>query len=115
MKRWILWVAVVLVMGFAALYGGDCAVFKLRGSPQSSVTVSHMLVVPLKGSKTEYDYLGTADQPCARALFPQAGLSPCWRLRRNPNQQTNGLLQNSREIDFTQRLEARKSGKKGRF
>ena len=38
-----------------ALYGGDWAVFLLRGQPRSSVTVERYLVVPLKGKKTEYD------------------------------------------------------------
>jgi hypothetical protein len=45
--------------------------------------------VPLKGQKEEYDYLGTADVPCSRSLFPQGGNDPCWHLRRNPNQWEN--------------------------
>lgn len=88
-KRWLLRVLVVLVAGFIAVYGGDWAVYKLRGSPSSTVTVNRFLSVPLKGNKIEYDYLGTGDVPCSVSLFPQGGLSPCWHLRRNPNQNTS--------------------------
>jgi hypothetical protein len=87
-KRWLLRIVVVLVAGFVTVYGGDWAVFKLRGSPQSTVTVSRYLTVPLKGNKLEFDYLGTSDVACSISLFPQAGQSPCWHLRRNPNQTT---------------------------
>jgi hypothetical protein len=88
MKRWLQWLAVVLVAGFVAVYGGDWAVFRLRGSPLSKVTVNRYLNIPLKGNKTEIDYLGTQDVPCSISLFPQAGDSPCWQLRRNANQGT---------------------------
>jgi hypothetical protein len=89
MKRWLQRSVVVLVAGFVALYGGDLAIYKLRGSPTSTVTVSRFLTIPLKGNKIEYDYVGTSDVPCCVSLFPQAGQSPCWRLRRNPNQNTS--------------------------
>ena len=88
MRRWIQRVVLVLVAGFVATYLGDWAIYKLRGSPTSTVSVSKFLTVPLKGNKIEYDYVGTADVPCSASLFPQAGQSPCWHLRRNPNQTT---------------------------
>jgi hypothetical protein len=88
-KRWLLRVIVVLMAGFVAAYVGDWVVFKLRGSPMSKVTVSQFQTVPLKGTKVEYDYLGTSDVPCSQSLFPQGGQSPCWQLRRNPNQNTS--------------------------
>lgn len=87
--RWARRVAFVLVVGFVLLYGGDWAVFRLRGSPLSKVTVSRYLTVPLKGNKQEYDYLGTMDVPCSVSLFPQAGQSPCWHLRRTTSQTVN--------------------------
>jgi len=40
----------------------------------------------LKNNKEEYDYIGTADEPCSVSLFPQGGMPPCWWLRRNTNQ-----------------------------
>jgi hypothetical protein len=84
--RWLFRVVVVLAAGFVTLYGGDWAVFRLRGAPQSKVTVNRYVSIPLKGRKTEIDYLGTLDVPCAVALFSQGGQSPCWRLRRHTNQ-----------------------------
>lgn len=89
MRRWIERVVILLVAAPVAVYLGDCALYKLRGSPQSTVTVSNMLTVPLKGNKIEYDYQGSSQVPCSVSLFPQGGHSPCWRLRRNPNQSTN--------------------------
>jgi hypothetical protein len=86
MKRWMERVLAVLAIAFLAVYGGDWAVFKLRGSPQDKVTVNRYMAIPLKGNKQEFDFLGTQDAPCSLSLFPQAGLTPCWQLRRNPNQ-----------------------------
>jgi hypothetical protein len=88
MRRWIQRVVIVLVAGFVVMYVGDWAIYKLRGSPTSTVSVSKFMTVPLKGNKVEYDYVGTGDVPCSVSLFPQAGQSPCWHLRRNPNQTT---------------------------
>jgi hypothetical protein len=86
MKRWSNRVIVILAVAFLAVYAGDWAVFKLRGSPQSKVTINRYITIPLKGNKQEFDYLGSIDVPCSRSLFPQAGQSPCWQLRRNTNQ-----------------------------
>jgi hypothetical protein len=88
MKRWLFRGIVVLVAAFLAAYLGDWTIFRLRGSPMSTVTVNRFLTVPLKGNKLEYDFLGASDVPCSLSLFPQAGQSPCWQLRRNPNQGT---------------------------
>lgn len=88
-KRWLPRVGIAAVLAFASLYVGDWTAFKLRGSPTSSVIVSQYQTVPLKGNKIEYDFIGTGSVTCSVSLFPQAGQSPCWRLRRNPNQTTN--------------------------
>jgi hypothetical protein len=88
MKRWLLRGLVVLAAAFVAVYGGDWVIFKLRGSPHSTVTVNRYLTIPLKGNKQEFDYLGSVDVPCSVSLFPQAGQNPCWQLRRHPNQGT---------------------------
>jgi len=86
--KWVQWIVLSLIATFVALYGGDWAVYKMRGSPQGKVTVSRTLVVPLKNNKSEYDYLGTSDVPCSISIFSQDGESPCWQLRRHPNQNT---------------------------
>ncbi|MGD0940517.1 MAG: hypothetical protein ABR905_12485 [Terracidiphilus sp.] len=84
--RWLQWAVVVLAVAFVAVYAGDWITYKLRGSPQSKVTVNRYVTIPLKGNKQEFDYLGSSDVPCSVSLFPQAGQNPCWQLRRNPNQ-----------------------------
>lgn len=88
MIHWSKRIAILLIAAFVVTYLGDWAVFRMRGSPQAKITVNHSIEIPLKGSKQEFDYLGSADQPCAIALFSQAGLDPCWQLRRNANQIT---------------------------
>jgi hypothetical protein len=87
--RWLMRVLLAVAIVSLAAYAIDFAVYKLRGSPQSSVSVSRFMSIPLKGQKTEDDYLGTADVACAVALFPRGGQDPCWHLRRNPNQWEN--------------------------
>ncbi len=84
--RWLLRGALALAVLVVATYAVDWIAFKLEGAPQSTVTVSRTMIVPLKNNKDEYDYLGTFDEPCSISLFPQAGLSPCWELRKNPKE-----------------------------
>lgn len=86
MRRWLLRIAMALIVAFIALYAGDWFVFALRGSPMGKVTVNRYLAVPLKGNKQEFDFLGTVEVACAAALFPQNGRGPCWQVRRNANQ-----------------------------
>lgn len=84
--RWLLRVLVAFASVSLVAFAIDFAVYKFRGSPHSTVAVSQFMVVPLKGQKSEYDYLGTVNVSCAVALFPHGGQDPCWHLRRNPNQ-----------------------------
>lgn len=84
--KWLRRTVLTAVAIFIALYLGDWAVYKLRGSPQGHVQVSQTLVVPLKGNKQEFDYLGTSDVPCSVSIFSQNGEDACWQLRRNQNQ-----------------------------
>ncbi len=87
--RWLLRILISFAVVTLAAFVLDFAVYKLRGSPQSQVTVNRFLSVPLKGQKTEYDSLGAASVPCAVALFPQGGDAPCWYLQLHPNQWDN--------------------------
>lgn len=87
--RWLFRGILILMAALVVAYAGDWIVFKLRGSPTSKVTVNQFQTVPLKGTKIEYDYLGSADVPCSQSLFPQGGQSVCWFLRINPNHYTH--------------------------
>jgi len=84
--QWLLRSVFALIALIALTYGADWIAYRLEGSPQSTVTVNRTLLVPLKNNKMEYDYVGTFDEPCSVSLFPQNGLTPCWKLRRNPNE-----------------------------
>jgi hypothetical protein len=84
--QWVLRVMVGLMGTTVALYVIDWAAYKLTGSPQSTVTVSRTMEVPLNNKQQEFDYLGTSDVPCSISLFPQGGNDPCWYLRRHPTQ-----------------------------
>lgn len=90
MLRWLR-IALMVLLAIAALsYLGDFAVFRLRGSPQQKLKVSHFISVPLNGGphedKEEIDYLGSEDTPCSITWYPQDGMTPCWYLRRHLNQ-----------------------------
>jgi hypothetical protein len=87
--RFLLRVFLALAAISVATYAGDSAVFLLRGSPQSKVTVGRYMGIPLKGNKEEFDYLGSVQAPCVVALFPHRGVDPCWYLHRDPNQWEN--------------------------
>jgi hypothetical protein len=79
-----------LALSLATVYAADWIVFQIRlarGTGLGSVSVEQYLQTPLKGSKVEYDYLGTADAACSRTAFPQYAASafdpPCWWLKRH--------------------------------
>lgn len=84
--RWLVRGIFALIALIVVTYAVDWIAYRLEGSPQSTVTVNRTLLVPLKNNKMEYDYVGTFDEPCSVSLFPQNGLTPCWQLRRNPNE-----------------------------
>lgn len=88
--RWLGRWALRVLVGFATLslaaYAVDWLVYTVRGSPQATVTVGRYMAISLKGQKTEYDFMGYVDLPCAVALFPHGNADPCWHLRRNPTQ-----------------------------
>jgi hypothetical protein len=78
-----------LLVAAAVCYGVDYAVWRVRlshNSGMAAVAVDQYLATSLKGNKAEYDYLGTVQQPCARALFPHGGADACWWLAKHTSQ-----------------------------
>jgi hypothetical protein len=93
LKR-ILATAALLVVALAALtYILDYGVFRLRvamnRNPYGSVTVTHYYAVLQKNGKTSYMFDPPQPWSCVHALFPHAGVSPCWYLSRHPEQKTD--------------------------
>jgi hypothetical protein len=67
----------------------DLIVLQVRikhGTAYRVIQVNQFLATPLKGQKEEYDLLGTDPVTCARSLFPQPGIPPCWWLERHTAQ-----------------------------
>jgi hypothetical protein len=78
--------AVGLALVGAGVYLGDWGVWRARvamGGGMGKVTVSRVVVAPLKGNKEEYYPDGTAEVDCSRSIFPQAGSGACWWLARH--------------------------------
>jgi hypothetical protein len=87
--RYILFALRALLIAAVAFYALDTAIFqvrKARGGGMDTVTVDQFLSTALKGSKTEYDYLGSTPQSCSQSVAPQysGGWNvPCWWLRKH--------------------------------
>ena len=87
--------ATILLVASAGLLGftSDYSVFRLRvatkRSPYGSVTVRHYYAVLQKNGKTEFLFDPPQPWTCVNALFPHAGMLPCWYLERHPEQRTN--------------------------
>jgi len=82
-------IAKVLMVTAVVVWLLDWAVFRIResrGSAFDTVQVDEFLSTALKGNKQEYDYMGSAQVSCARALFPHGSAPACWWLRRHTNQ-----------------------------
>jgi hypothetical protein len=80
---------VALAVAAGALWVGDWAVLRVRvshGTAHGVVQVNQFLATPLKGSKVEYDYMGTVPVTCSRSIFPQQGNEACWWLERHSSQ-----------------------------
>ncbi len=82
--RWLGRIALGIGVALAVVYVGDFVVFSMRGKPMDQVMVSRYMAAPLKGHKTAYYFESSGPEPCTRSLFPQAGRSACWKLRRHP-------------------------------
>lgn len=71
------------------LYGGDYAVFCLRHSPTSTLTVRRYLAIQEKANRVEYVFNGQQNQTCVQSLFPHLGSPPCWYLSRHSEQRVD--------------------------
>jgi hypothetical protein len=82
-------VAIAIVVLLELLFVGDWAVLQFRisrGTAYGVVEVNQFLATPLKGSKVEYDLMGTVQKTCTRSIFPQKGNPSCWWLERHKSQ-----------------------------
>lgn len=89
--RRVLKIAVATLLCVAAIWLIDFGAFKYRvlrnSGSYGSVTVHEYYAIGEKNQRTEYVYKSTEQQICANALFPRAGLPPCWYARRHTEKQ----------------------------
>jgi len=83
--------ALLALAGLA--FGLDFMVFRIRAATNhnayGSVVVTHYYALLQKNGKTQFIFNPPGPQDCVNALFPHAGLQPCWYLRRHPEQRTD--------------------------
>jgi hypothetical protein len=76
----------------ALLFVGDFAVLRYRVAAGTQafgkVTVRPYYAVRLKSGKTEFLFQDTREETCVNSLFPHLSRTPCWYLRRHPDQRT---------------------------
>jgi hypothetical protein len=81
----------ILLAGLA--YAADFAVFRYRlahnRQPFGEVTVTHYDAVQQKSGKTEFLFDPPQAQTCVNSLFPHAGYTTCWYLRKHTEQRTD--------------------------
>jgi hypothetical protein len=100
MRPYTIRILYALLMLLAIAYGYDYASVRRRmsakkqGDPFDVVTFPHLLAIPQKGNKVDYEL--DAQSPmesvsCVHSLFPHYGYTPCWYVLRgskNPTQMT---------------------------
>ena len=85
---------ILFIVGATVLtFGVDYGLFRLRvvagRNPYGSVVVSHYYAVLQKNGKTQFIFDPPAPQACVNALYPHAGMQPCWYSRKHPEQRTD--------------------------
>jgi len=93
-------IVLALLLFFAIAYAYDYASVRRRmnaqktGDPFDVVTYPHLLAIPQKGNKVDYELDAQSpivSDPCVHSLFPHFGYTPCWIVRRRariPTQMT---------------------------
>ena len=86
-----------LLMILALTYGYDYASVRRRmsaqksGDPFDSVTYPHVLAIPVKGNKVDYELDATSPietDSCVHSIFPHYGYTPCWYVLRRSKSPT---------------------------
>jgi hypothetical protein len=100
MRPYMIRIIYALLMLFALTYVYDYASVRHRmsaqkpGDPFDVVTYPHLLAIPQKGNKIDYELDAQSPMetdPCVHSLFPHYGYTPCWyilRKSKNPTQMT---------------------------
>ncbi|HEU5335386.1 MAG TPA: hypothetical protein VFU27_05455 [Terriglobales bacterium] len=91
--RAVIWALAVLAFLSALGFAGDYAVLRYRmaagSKPFGIVTARPYYAVRLKSGKTEFMFQNPRPETCVNSLFPHLALTPCWYLRRHPEERTD--------------------------
>ncbi len=97
MRPYVIRIVYALVLLTALAYGYDFASVHARvkaqkpGDPFDVVTYPHLLAIPQKGNKVDYELDATSpmeSDPCIHSLFPHYGYTPCWYILRKSKDPT---------------------------
>ncbi len=93
LQRLFLYLVGIVLASTAFIWITDYCIFRIRiatnSSPYGSVQVNHYYAIAQKNGKTQFVFDPPGPQACVKALFPHAGLKPCWYLSRHPDQRTD--------------------------
>lgn len=93
LRQALVWTLCFLAGASLLTFGGDFGLFRLRvamnRNPYGSVVVNHYYAVAQKNGKTQLIFDPPGPMTCVNALFPHAGMPPCWYLRRHTDQRTD--------------------------
>jgi hypothetical protein len=90
-----------LILLLAVAYGYDYASVRRRmsaqkpGDPFDVVTYPHLLAIPLKGNKVDYELDAQSpmeSESCVHSLFPHYGYTPCWYVVRRSKRPTQMMI-----------------------
>jgi len=90
-----------LLLLLAVAYGYDYASVLRRmsaqkpGDPFDVVTYPHLLAIPQKGNKIDYELDAQSpmkSESCVHSLFPHYGYTPCWYVVRRSKKPTQMMI-----------------------
>lgn len=101
MQPYIKQIVIASVALLAIVYAYDALSVRHRmsaqkqGDPFDSITYPHLLAIPQKGNKVDYELDATSPMqtvPCVHSLFSHYGYTPCWYVRRNARLPTQMMI-----------------------
>ena len=101
MRGYLNRIAYAMLLLLALAYGYDYASVRRRmsaqrpGDPFDVVTYPHLLAIPQKGNKVDYELDAQSpmeSDPCVHSLFPHFGYTPCWIVRKRARTPTQMMI-----------------------
>jgi hypothetical protein len=101
MRSYLIRILYALLTLFALAYVYDYISVRHRmsaqkpGDPFDVVTYPHLLAIPLKGNKVDYELDAQSPMetdPCVHSLFPHYWYTPCWYILRKSKSPTQMMI-----------------------